>query len=65
MRKVIALITLALALSAIGCACPMSAEKEEPAASGNIIKCATCGVEFTNPAGLEDHIRANPTHKAQ
>src|SRR5512143_2880921 len=29
-----------------------------------LIKCSTCGVEFTSQAGLTEHLKANPEHKA-
>jgi uncharacterized C2H2 Zn-finger protein len=29
-----------------------------------LIKCDTCGVQFTSQAGLIDHLKANPDHKA-
>jgi hypothetical protein len=29
-----------------------------------LIKCSTCGVEFTSQAGLEEHLKAHPEHKA-
>jgi uncharacterized C2H2 Zn-finger protein len=29
-----------------------------------LIKCDTCGVLFTSQAGLEDHLKAYPDHKA-
>lgn len=29
-----------------------------------LIKCSTCGVEFTSQAGMQEHLKANPEHKA-
>ncbi len=29
-----------------------------------LIKCATCGVEFTSQAGLVEHLKAHPEHVA-
>jgi len=29
-----------------------------------LIKCSTCGVEFTSSAGLAEHLKAYPEHKA-
>jgi DNA-directed RNA polymerase subunit RPC12/RpoP len=28
-----------------------------------LIKCSTCGVEFTSQAGLVEHLKAHPEHK--
>jgi DNA-directed RNA polymerase subunit RPC12/RpoP len=30
----------------------------------NLIKCSTCGAEFTLAAGVQDHVRSHPGHKA-
>jgi hypothetical protein len=33
-------------------------------AAKHIIKCSTCGTEFTAPAGMEEHMKTHPEHKA-
>jgi len=63
MRRLLALIVFVSALSlgvyAIADTDTPQAENQKP-----LIKCATCGVEFTSKAGQEEHLKAHPDHKA-
>jgi hypothetical protein len=54
MRKLVALVTVALALAAFGCA---PAKKEFSGKS--LIKCTTCGVEFTVDEGMSAYEAAH------
>ncbi len=61
MRQVLAILLLGSALAFFGVvatAVPsLATETAKP-----LIKCSTCGVEFTSQAGLEDHYAAHPEH---
>lgn len=63
MRKLLALVMLGLALSLfvspVSRAVEPTSEVPKP-----LIKCSTCGVEFTSQVGIEDHLKTHPTHKA-
>jgi DNA-directed RNA polymerase subunit RPC12/RpoP len=37
---------------------------DEHVKAKNLIKCSTCGAEFTSAAGVEEHVRSYPGHKA-
>jgi ribosomal protein L32 len=37
---------------------------DEQVKAKNLIKCSTCGVEFTLAAGVVEHVRSHPEHKA-
>lgn len=54
MRKLITLAVLGMALALFGCA-PTGKEAKAPAAPKSLLKCSTCGVEFTDPEGLKQH----------
>lgn len=51
MSKLITLAALGLALTLSAC----TATKEVSAPQKSLLKCSTCGVEFTDPEGLELH----------
>ncbi len=61
MRQILAILFLGLALAFFGVVTTgvpsMAAETAKP-----LIRCSTCGVEFTSQAGLEDHYAAHPEH---
>lgn len=61
MRKFLALIVLGSVLCLYGYASTetMAQQTESPK---QLIKCATCGVEFTSQAGVEEHLKAHPGH---
>lgn len=63
MRKLLALIVLGSALCLFGCAATgaPAAKADSPK---QFIKCSTCGAEFTSTAGIEEHQKAYPGHKA-
>ena len=63
MRKLLALVMLGSALCLVTCPVAKAAEPTTEAAKP-LIKCDTCGVVFTSQAGMEDHLKAHPTHKA-
>jgi len=61
MRKILALMAFGLSLSFAGyvAAEPVS---EDAGTVKPVIKCSTCGAEFTSSAGIEDHARSHPRH---
>ena len=68
MRRLLSLIFVGLALSLFGFASSGLAI-DEPVSSNSgtvkpLIKCSTCGVEFTSQAGLTEHLKSYPEHKA-
>jgi DNA-directed RNA polymerase subunit RPC12/RpoP len=62
MRQFLAVLFLGSALALFGLVTTevpsLAAETAKP-----LIKCDTCGVEFTSQAGMEDHYRAYPEHR--
>ena len=63
MRRLLALVVLGLSLS-IGGNAMADQVADEHVKAKNLIKCSTCGAEFTLAAGVQDHIRSHPEHKA-
>ena len=63
MRKILAVILLGSALCLTGCA-TTSAPAQKAGSAKQFIKCATCGAEFTSQAGLIEHLKQHPDHKA-
>ncbi len=72
MRRLIAMVVFASALSLFGCAttetaAPTPTTQPQPvtATGGSkpLIKCSTCGVEFTTLQELQEHMKAHPEHK--
>ncbi len=68
MRRLLSLIFAAVVLCLFGFA-NSGLAADEPVSAGQgtvkpLIKCSTCGVEFTSQAGLEEHLKAFPEHKA-
>jgi len=61
MRKLLALIVLGSVLCLYGYAATetMAQQTESPK---QLIKCSTCGAEFTSQAGVEEHTKAHPGH---
>ncbi len=63
MRQLLAILLMGTALAIFGLVTTevpsVAAETARP-----LIKCETCGAEFTSQAGLVDHLKANPSHKA-
>ena len=61
MRQFLAVFFLGSALALFGIVTTvvpsLAAETSKP-----LIKCSTCGVEFTSQAGMEDHYAAHPEH---
>jgi DNA-directed RNA polymerase subunit RPC12/RpoP len=68
MRRLLSLISVGLILGLFGFATSGLATDEPVSANSGtvkpLIKCSTCGVEFTSRAGLEEHLKAYPEHKA-
>jgi hypothetical protein len=73
MRGLMMIVLFASALSLFGCA--VTPAPHEPAAGAGkpvttgqkakpLIKCGTCGVEFTTQKELEEHIKTHPGHEA-
>jgi DNA-directed RNA polymerase subunit RPC12/RpoP len=63
MRRLLGLVALGLTLS-IGGNVMADQVADEHVKAKNLIKCSTCGAEFTSAAGVEDHVRTHPEHKA-
>src|SRR6266498_4318768 len=63
MRRLIAMVVFASALSLYVCAMADTTIPKSEAAKP-LIKCSTCGVEFTSQAGIQDHLKAHPDHMA-
>ena len=63
MRNFMAMVVFGSALSLFGYTTVQTATAETEAAKP-LIRCSTCGVEFTSPAGLTDHLKSHPDHKA-
>ncbi|MRR33609.1 hypothetical protein EG829_02775 [bacterium] len=63
MRRLLALAAFGAALSLFGYAAAETVPAETEAVKP-LIKCSTCGVEFTSQAGLTDHVKAHPEHAA-
>lgn len=57
---VFAILVSALAFSGFSATLAASTQ---PADSDILVKCSTCGVEFTAPAATEQHMKAHPGHK--
>jgi hypothetical protein len=72
MRKLVSIVLFASALSLLGCATTETTapktKVEKPVTTGQkakpLIKCATCGVEFTTQKELEEHLKTHPGHEA-
>ena len=62
MRRLVALAVFGAALSLFGYAAAETVPAETEAVKP-LIKCSTCGVEFTSQAGLVDHYKAYPEHE--
>lgn len=62
MRRVIGIILLGSALALSGCATGGSPQQKADA-TRPLIKCSTCGAEFTSSAGMEDHLKSHPDHQ--
>ncbi len=68
MRRLIAIVLFASALSFFGCATTeTAAPTAKPVTTGEVakplIKCSTCGVEFTTLKDLQEHMKKFPEHK--
>jgi DNA-directed RNA polymerase subunit RPC12/RpoP len=63
MRKLLAVILVGSALCLTGCA-TTQAPAPEASSAKQFIKCSTCGAEFTSQAGLNEHLKQHPDHKA-
>lgn len=61
--RLVALVALGLTLS-IGGNVMADQVADEQVKAKNLIKCSTCGVEFTSTAGVQDHVRSHLGHKA-
>jgi hypothetical protein len=71
MQRLVAIVMFASALSLLGCATTETTapktKVEKPVTTGQeakpIIKCSTCGVEFTTREQAEEHLKTHPGHK--
>ncbi len=69
MRRLTALVVFSLSLLLTGLAMaetPMPAVQQGQAtvkAATPLVRCSTCGVEFTTLKGLQEHLIAHPGHK--
>ena len=61
MRKILALMAFGLSLSLVSYVAAEPVSKDTGAVKP-VIKCSTCGAEFTSSAGIEDHARSHPGH---
>ena len=61
--RLLALVALGLTLS-IGGNVMADQVADEHVKAKNLIKCSTCGAEFTLAAGVQEHVRSHPGHKA-
>ena len=61
MRQILAIVFLASALAFFGLVTTVAPSLAEETVKP-LIKCSTCGVEFTSQAGIEDHYAAHPEH---
>jgi hypothetical protein len=63
MRRLLALLAFGVGLSLVGyvSAEPVATDTkmEKP-----LIKCSSCGAEFTSSAGIVDHVKSHPGHAA-
>ncbi len=68
MRRLVTLVFAVVVLFLFGFAnSGLAADESVTTGQGTVkplIKCSTCGVEFTSRAGLEEHLKAFPEHKA-
>jgi len=68
MRRLLALIIYGVSLCLVGYLTIGSSSANDTSVKSEVvkplIKCSTCGVEFTSQAGLEEHLKAHPEHKA-
>jgi DNA-directed RNA polymerase subunit RPC12/RpoP len=67
MRRLISLVIVGMALSIFSFASTGMARVNmlpKTEAAKPLIKCSTCGVEFTSSAGIEQHLKAHPEHVA-
>jgi len=63
MRKLLAVFLLGSALCLTGFA-TTDALAQATESAKQFIKCSTCGAEFTSSAGLNEHLKSHPDHKA-
>jgi len=69
MRRLVTLVVLCLPLLLFSLATaqtPMPTEQPVQATGGvtkPLVKCSTCGVEFTTLKELQEHLKAHPEHK--
>jgi uncharacterized C2H2 Zn-finger protein len=67
MRRLLSLVFVGMVVCLFGLASTGLAMDEVVSTNSGtvkpLIKCSTCGVEFTSQAGLEEHLKVNPEHK--
>lgn len=61
MRRLLALMAFAVTLSLVGYVAAEPVAKDSGVVKP-VIKCSTCGAEFTSSAGIVDHARSHPGH---
>lgn len=61
MRRLLALMAFAVTFSLVGYVAAEPVAKDSGVVKP-VIKCSTCGAEFTSSAGIEDHARSYPGH---
>ena len=68
MRRLLTLIIYGVSLCLLGYLTIGSSSANDAAVKNEVvkplIKCSTCGVEFTSQAGREEHLKAHPGHEA-
>jgi uncharacterized C2H2 Zn-finger protein len=68
MRRLLTFIIFGVSLCFVGYITTGSSSANDTSVKSEVakplIKCSTCGVEFTSQAGLEEHLKAHPEHNA-
>lgn len=61
MRRLLALMAFGVTLSLVGYVSAEPVTKDAGVVKP-VIKCSTCGAEFTSSAGIEEHVKSHPGH---
>lgn len=61
MRRFLALVLFGSSLALFGCATTNTTPTKSSAAK-TLIRCSTCGAEFTSSAGITEHLKSHPGH---
>ena len=61
MKRLLALVLFGSSLALLGCA-TTSTTPTKSSAERPLIRCSTCGTEFTSSAGITEHLKSHPGH---